>query len=954
MMALPPFREYFRELWGYAPFPWQERLAARVVEEGWPDVADIPTGLGKTATLDIAVWAIAAEADRPPANRRTPTRIWYVVNRRLLVDEGYWRACRIAAMLDDPAGRPAVAAVADRLRRRNPIAQQGGPLHVGRLRGGVDDMTLPVSPAQPAVISSTVPMYGSRLLFRGYGAGRYTRSVETALAVTDSLVLLDESHLAEDLRRLIVQIGEADVATRSVVGEARALPTLVSLSATATDSGSRFSLDETDLAHPLVAKRLNAAKPLRLVPSKRSALVADLAEAVIAELQGRIQPAGAIVFVNSPATAPELSNRIRREAGRAKLDLELLVLTGRMRDVDAAVQVGRLLDKRDGIPNGRDRSALSRHLVVVATQTLEVGADVDADVVVSETAGVRAVIQRFGRLNRSGDAVGPRAVLVHPMDARADGLYGTEPAEVWERLGSCGLDADLDLAPAHIGGVLGAPASVTASASELLPNHLDDYVKTSDRPPGEAPVSLFFESRADTLDRARVAVAWRVLGPPSEGRAVRLLTPISAAESVEVPIAEARRFIEQRGATAFRVDDDQFTATEIAADDLRPGDQLVFATNTGGYRSEVGWSPASTDEVIDVSSHSGVLGLDPQSVRHAVIAHGIEGADADALVLAAAMFQQATIDPTRPATVVDLDADRQAVAQADPRVIEFAERVGELALDGLLAAEVEARWLAGVALASGAFGADATGAAVEVRQAEDGRWFAQLRRGRGRRWAAAADDVFDELSRSAEVTLLGGHLRSVGDTAERLATAIGLPGELVAAVRHAGWIHDLGKADPRFQRWLGAGERLAAKSGAMQRAWDQARAASGWPRGGRHEALSVQLATSGSFPEELLQPDSDLVVHLVASHHGRGRPGLWGVESPTVEVVVNDDDLDSEIPIGVVKVDGQLARHDWDQPGRFHRCNERYGRYGVALLEAVLRQADWLVSAAANLKEERR
>lgn len=204
------------------------------------------------------------------------------------------------------------------------------------------------------------------------------------------------------------------------------------------------------------------------------------------------------------------------------------------------------------------------------------------------------------------------------------------------------------------------------------------------------------------------------------------------------------------------------------------------------------------------------------------------------------------------------------------------------------------------------------------------------------------------------MTLLGGHLRSVGDTAERLATAIGLPGELVAAVRHAGWIHDLGKADPRFQRWLGAGERLAAKSGAMQRAWDQARAASGWPRGGRHEALSVQLATSGSFPEELLQPDSDLVVHLVASHHGRGRPGLWGVESPTVEVVVNDDDLDSEIPIGVVKVDGQLARHDWDQPGRFHRCNERYGRYGVALLEAVLRQADWLVSAAANLKEERR
>ena len=50
------------------------------------------------------------------------------------------------------------------------------------------------------------------------------------------------------------------------------------------------------------------------------------------------------------------------------------------------------------------KSAATRehHLVVVATQTLEVGADVDAEFLVTEACGVRALTQRLGRLNRLG------------------------------------------------------------------------------------------------------------------------------------------------------------------------------------------------------------------------------------------------------------------------------------------------------------------------------------------------------------------------------------------------------------------------------------------------------------------------------------------------------------------------------------------------------------------------
>ena len=50
---------------------------------------------------------------------------------------------------------------------------------------------------------------------------------------------------------------------------------------------------------------------------------------------------------------------------------------------------------------------------MVATQTLEVGADLDAEYLVTEACGVRALTQRLGRLNRLGDHPQARAVYVH-------------------------------------------------------------------------------------------------------------------------------------------------------------------------------------------------------------------------------------------------------------------------------------------------------------------------------------------------------------------------------------------------------------------------------------------------------------------------------------------------------------------------------------------------------------
>ena len=80
---MPAFAEFYWAINGRRPFPWQPRLAARIADtEQWPAEVGVPTGLGKTACLDIAVWWLASQADRAPAQRTAPTRIWWLVNRR--------------------------------------------------------------------------------------------------------------------------------------------------------------------------------------------------------------------------------------------------------------------------------------------------------------------------------------------------------------------------------------------------------------------------------------------------------------------------------------------------------------------------------------------------------------------------------------------------------------------------------------------------------------------------------------------------------------------------------------------------------------------------------------------------------------------------------------------------------------------------------------------------------
>ena len=919
---MPEFNEFYRVINKRKPFPWQSRLASYIASTGrWYTEIGIPTGLGKTACLDIAVWWLATQADCIPTQRVAPTRIWWVVNRRLLVDSTFEHAEKISKMLGAPElldiqGQDLgiVTTVADRLRSiaGNPGAK---PLEVIRLRGGIASRR-PTDPSQPTIILSTLPMYGSRLLFRGYGSSRKMRSIDAAMAGTDSLILLDEAHLTPHLRTLCSAIAGCAPHISPILNETRSRPTLVQLTATGDQiSEKRFTLDDEDRKHPIVRERLDAVKLLELrIKTKKNENY--LAEAARDVLKNASNPSTCVIFVNTPKTARKVFSRLRRLMKRA----EILLITGRMREREAERIRKRILNHESGmLASYNTSSGRERHLIVVATQTLEVGADIDVEYLITEQCGVRALTQRLGRLNRLGKFKDSRAVYVHmPANARkskADDwpVYGKEPKKLLETLKNRHeiSSEKLNLSPECLAEILGSPGDDPGRAPELLPGILWEWTKTSSPPQGEAPVEPYFSGIRGA--RKFVTIAWRA-HVPQEGQ--RLWPRARDHEAIDIPIGEAREVLEDdlNDSKVIRLGSNGITVERTSR--LRPGDQIVLATSRG-LMDEFGWNPDATDPVFDVSLMGHGLPLDAVALEHIC---GIPGTSTKDLL--DTVLNQSAAD--------DMEFEPQDQINAVDEILHVISQTSPSGWDS-------EEW--------GRFVNSLNRQVVEVPKEVPRLQITQPK-------SEIPSDDFDERSLAATAAELESHCDAVAILAKKVGTCIGLPSDLTDAVEHAGRLHDIGKADQRFQRWLepdwNQGCVLLAKSDTPRHQWEVRRILAGWPRGGRHEALSARLVRTW-LDENPDWGDSirrDLLMHLVISHHGEGRPLIKPVDDNTcltLETLISGEPVSSSAGLGIV---------DWEQPSRFRNLNNHFGPWGLALLEAILRLSDHAVSSGANLIPE--
>ena len=185
------------------------------------------------------------------------------------------------------------------------------------------------------------------------------------------------------------------------------------------------------------------------------------------------------------------------------------------------------------------------------------------------------------------------------------------------------------------------------------------------------------------------------------------------------------------------------------------------------------------------------------------------------------------------------------------------------------------------------------------------------------------DDAQDEESRSILSTsqLLSDHERQVASRVRRLSESLGMPAHEVEALVTAAKLHDEGKSATRWQRAMGAPlDGIYAKT----RGGGNLRLLEGY----RHEFGSLIRASQ----EELPELTRDLILHLIAAHHGYARP------------LISHLGCEDGPPSQLESVAGEAAR-------RFARLSRQYGPWGLAWREAILRAADQAVSRELSSKQ---
>lgn len=951
-MSLPSFSELFAAVYGSQPFPWQRRLAERVVSEGWGKLPllDLPTGAGKTSALDIALYALACAPER--MSRRTVL----VVDRRIVVDEGASRARNLLRKLANATRGPA-RTIADALRALSGAGPNEAPFVVSVMRGGMprdDDWAR--SPEVPVLGLSTVDQVGSRTFFRGYGISPRSASIHAGLLGNDTLILLDEVHLAQPFAQTL------DAARRFRV--AAGLPdrfAIVRMSATpgVGDGASRFGLDEEDRKHPVLRARLNASKSARLVTVKVSGddegkkldAVADAAVLQATNLQKKgVKVVG--VMLNRVDGA-------RKAHAKLGADVPSILVTGRMRPIDRDATV-RELQRRAG---PRDRAPDADPLVVVATQCLEAGADLDFDAIVTECASLDALRQRFGRLDRRGQLQKSSAVILARSDLTSkddDPIYGGALRSTWswlqENAKDDAVDFGIEALPPSADSALLAPRP---NAPVLLPAHLDAWAQTSPRPDFDPDPGIWLHG--PDKPGADVNVVFRADLVLPDARDVQTNAAVdrllaarpSSLEALAVPIGAARRWLAGQSASSIAdvmagdAEPDEVRARDmqpvvalrwrgndsewVSADELRPGDTLIVPADRGGI-CDGSFDAESTAPVLDVGDLAALRGRAIAQLRLGPAQLGVWGLTPELVAAAPAVAPEETAPELR------------------ERVRAWMRTTPEVRPEGSLATEAE--WAA----FRSAF--TRSNARVQVARTEnDAVLSVRITPAELGEEVEVVDAITedDDSSFTERDVTLRDHSDDVRTVVGRFARSLYLPAEIKSDLELAAWLHDVGKADERFQRWLVGGSEVAAAAlpeplaksrfpAASPKERQHAQKRAGYPRGYRHELLSLAMASS-SREALATAHDVDLVLHLVASHHGFARPFAPFDDYP--------DDIPVVLEHGGVLLEAttrhRLGRLGSDVPARFHRVQQKYGWWGLAWLEAILRLAD---HRASRMREE--
>lgn len=872
--SVEEFRSQFRALTENPPHPWQERFYREWLAAGKvPAAVALPTGTGKTSIM--ALWLLALSA-----GASLPRRLVWVVDRRVVVDQATAEAERLRRNLS-AAG---LEGVREGLSRLSVSGSVGGiPIAISTLRGAfADNGEWSADPSRPAIVVGTVDMVGSRLLFSGYGDGKYRRPQHAGLLGTDCLVVLDEAHLSRPFERLLRGVEEFHSLTNVALPPFRFLPISATL-----NTGDAFTLQPPEREGAGTFSRiLHAPKRLAWHDRGGAALAPEEFRHKVLEraLRYEGQTTRVVVYLDRLRDVDYIVKGLSSASPG-----HVVALTGTMRGherdrlADNSV-FGRFL-KRAGPGEGE--------AYLVATSAGEVGIDLHADQMVGDLVPVDRMIQRFGRVNRSGDGEATidicRRAEELPRGSRAVGNGGGRR--------DSGLREILDRTEAYLkalGGV--SPAEIDEAPPPLdafspvpanppLRDWLLDAWSLTTAPRRDLPVGSWLRGLDDGL-RPDVYFAWR-----RETETLADATVIKD-EEVEEVLQEYRLLPRELLREDIGTARQKLSALSERVPDCRivvlsPEGEVEFRGRLGDFRASVQRGRGDRLAFRTVLLPTTAGGLDSRGM----------------------------LDPNSPDPVEDVSpalrpAEGGGTSSPPPEGILTA--ASEFRDHGLLTEKGE-----GWALHLFGGGDGTTGSSREeiLRKAREATGM--------RGCAAFSVTRFDEDAPREELVylrsrpgpgsradsddmLLSDHLEAAAKEMAALTAKLAIPDAMARILVEAARQHDLGKSRRIWQEYAGNLDRSRLKAKSV--------------RYRKPETLGGYRHELGSLVDMGLDADP-LARHLVATHHGYGRP------------VFPDRATDREHP-----------RESHDQRGwhlgQFVTLQREYGWWGLAYLEALLKAAD--------------
>ena len=927
MNSIDSFRVLFQALTDHLPFPWQEKLFTRLSAGELPRHCDVPTGLGKTSVIAVWIAALGAAQADPAGHGRVPRRLIYIVDRRVVVDQATKEVEKLQERLQSAGDdeklavlRPLVAT----LMQAATVPVSSG-VTVSTLRGKfADNHAWHLDPSRPAIVVGTVDMIGSRMLFAGYGGvGRNWRSLQAGLMLQDAWVVLDEAHLVPPFENLLSGLERytnrpPGFRPFGVTRMSATLATETPDAATKKTKTEEPLFGPDDEKDPRVGKRLNAPKSLRFIlapevasaskpAEKREKLAEKMAQEAFALADGKWAVA---VFADTVDLVNAINTALKKLLSKEHKE-RVLMLTGEMRGHER----DELIDNEvlSAFAPSRKRDVVALPAFLLATACVEVGMDFDADHAVCDAVVLERIIQRFGRVNRRGEThasihlvlpsepAAPAPEKLKELEAKDAAVLTLQQLPANEdTFDACSAKLRaLDLTSAIAKRAFSRPPV----APPLDEARLDDWSLTSLKADEFPRPQVSYWLRGVMEDESvTTSLIWRsdiqFAGKPEDAAAMADTIPIAPREVAQVSTKRAADLL-----AALAKKDTEATVVIRSAsgesksiplrgfeDAKKMFGELAFATvilpaNLGGLLKGIPHASADAlkENVEDV--------VESSQWQRAVLKR--IGSEIEAALIVS------DPDPESLGTYANETEARKAVVRhlssLNPqRLVRFEKTVGNLSADE-----------------------------GDFQENEEAPSF--LKRGVAY-FQLSADESLgrDEDTRSlgASNVTLAEHTRVIEAVARKLGLQLSLSPELCDAIAIAARWHDRGKDRRWWQAAIGnsTGAPLA-KSGEAY--FDHL-----LNKGYRHEFGSLIEARNS---EELAQhPQRELILHLIAAHHGHARPSF----APQA--------FDRGVPKAV------CAAIAAEVPERFVALQQHYGWWTLAWLEALVKCADAIASANPN------